>query len=132
MRNEIRKCVQLERYVTKIMLGLGVPAHLGGYRYIREAILISITDMEAVNRVTKYLYPKIAEMYNATPAKVERAVRTAIEASWARGSREVMEEIFGYSSASGRKRPTNSEFIAGIADKVRLYYEENSLYHDVS
>lgn len=132
MTNEIRKCVQLERYVTKIMLGLGIPAHLGGYRYIREAILISITDMEAVNRVTKYLYPMIAKMYNATPAKVERAVRTAIEASWARGSREVMEEIFGYSSASGRKRPTNSEFIAGITDKVRLYYEENSLYHDVS
>ena len=127
MVNEIRKCVQLQKYVTKIMLGLGVPAHLGGYSYIREAILISITDMEAVNRVTKYLYPEIAEMYNTTPLKVERAIRTAIEASWARGSREVMEEIFGYSSASGRKRPTNSEYIAGIADKVRLDYKGNIL-----
>ena len=132
MVNEIRKCVQLERYVTKIMLGLGVPVHLGGYRYIREAILVTITDMEAVNRVTKYLYPEIAEMYNTTPSKIERAIRTAIEVSWTRGNHEIMEEIFGYSSASGRKRPTNSEFIAGIADKVRLDYEENTLYHDVS
>lgn len=127
MTNEISKCVELEKYVTKIILGLGVPVHLGGYRYIREAILISITDMEAVNRVTKYLYPEIAEMYNTTPVKVERAIRTAIEASWARGSRGVMEEIFGYSSASGQKRPTNSEFIAGVADRVRLDYEGNIL-----
>lgn len=127
MTNEISKCVELEKYVTKIMLGLGVPVHLGGYRYIREAILISITDMEAVNRVTKYLYPEIAEMYNATPVKVERAIRTAIEASWARGCRGVMKEIFGYSSASGQKRPTNSEFIAGVADRVRLDYEGSIL-----
>lgn len=127
MTNEISKCVELEKYVTKIMLGLGVPVHLGGYRYIREAILISITDMEAVNRVTKYLYPEIAEMYNTTPVKVERAIRTAIEASWARGSRGVMEEIFGYSSASGQKRPTNSEFIAGVADRVRLDYGDSIL-----
>ena len=127
MTNEISKCVELEKYVTKIILGLGVPVHLGGYRYIREAILISITDMEAVNRMTKYLYPEIAEMYNTTPVKVERAIRTAIEASWARGSRGVMEEIFGYSSASGQKRPTNSEFIAGVADRVRLDYEGSIL-----
>ena len=71
MANEIRKCVELEKYVTKILLGLGVPAHLSGYRYIREAVLISVTDMEAVNRVTKYLYPEIAEIYNTTPTKVE-------------------------------------------------------------
>ncbi len=89
MTNEISKCVELEKYVTKIILGLGVPVHLGGYRYIREAILISITDMEAVNGV--------------------------------------MEEIFGYSSASGQKRPTNSEFIAGVADRVRLDYEGSIL-----
>ena len=127
MVNEIRKCVQLEKYVTKIMLGLGVPVHLGGYRYIREAILVTITDMEAVNRVTKYLYPEIAEMYNTTPVKVERAIRTAIEASWARGSREVMEEIFGYSSASGRKRPTNSEYIARLTDKIVLEYKAVSM-----
>lgn len=122
MINEIQKCVELERYVTKIMLVLGVPVHLNGYRYIREAILISVTDMEAVNRVTKYLYPEIAEMYKTTPSKIERAIRTAIEASWLRGNHEVMNEIFGYSSSSGRKRPTNSEYIAGIADKVRLDY----------
>ena len=127
MMREISKCVELEKYVTKILLGLGVPAHLSGYRYIREAVLISVTDMEAVNRVTKYLYPEIAEIYNTTPTKVERAVRTAIEASWARGSCGLMEDIFGYSSDSGRKRPTNSEYIACIADKVRLDYEGSIL-----
>lgn len=127
MMREISKCVELEKYVTKILLGLGVPAHLSGYRYIREAVLISVTDMEAVNRVTKYLYPEIAEIYNTTPTKVERAVRTAVEASWLRGSCRLMEDIFGYSSASGRKRPTNSEYVACIADKVRLDYEGNIL-----
>ena len=81
MMREISKCVELEKYVTKILLGLGVPAHLSGYRYIREAVLISITDMEALNRMTKYLYPEIAEIYNTTPTKVERSVRTAVEAS---------------------------------------------------
>ena len=127
MMREISKCVELEKYVTKILLGLGVPAHLSGYRYIREAVLISVADMEAVNRVTKYLYPEIAEIYNTTPTKVERAVRTAVEASWLRGSCRLMEDIFGYSSASGRKRPTNSEYVACIADKVRLDYEGNIL-----
>ncbi len=127
MMREISKCVELEKYVTKILLGLGVPAHLSGYRYIREAVLISITDMEALNRMTKYLYPEIAEIYNTTPTKVERAVRTAVEASWLRGSCRLMEDIFGYSSASGRKRPTNSEYVACIADKVRLDYEGNIL-----
>ncbi len=127
MANEIRKCVELEKYVTKILLGLGVPAHLSGYRYIREAVLISITDMEALNRMTKYLYPEIAEIYNTTPTKVERAVRTAVEASWSRGNCGVMEDIFGYSSAYEKKRPTNSEYIACIADKVRLDYTGNIL-----
>ena len=127
MTNEIEKCVELERYVTKIMLVLGVPVHLSGYRYIREAILISVADMEAVNRVTKYLYPKIAEIYKTTPSKIERAIRTAIEVSWTRGNRGVMDAIFGYSCDSGRKRPTNSEYIAGIADRVRLNYEGNIL-----
>ena len=127
MMREISKCVELEKYVTKILLGLGVPAHLSGYRYIREAVLISVTDMEAVNRVTKYLYPEIAEIYNTTPTKVERAVRTAVEASWSRGNCGVMEDIFGYSSAYEKKRPTNSEYIACIADKVRLDYAGNIL-----
>ena len=127
MMREISKCVELEKYVTKILLGLGVPAHLSGYRYIREAVLISLTDMEAVNRVTKYLYPEIAEIYNTTPTKVERAVRTAVEASWSRGNCGVMEDIFGYSSAYEKKRPTNSEYIACIADKVRLDYAGNIL-----
>lgn len=127
MINEMKRCVELERYVTKIMLVLGVPVNLKGYRYIREAILISVADMEAVNRMTKYLYPEIAKIYKTTPSKIERAIRTAIEVSWKRGNCGTMEEIFGYSRDSGRKRPTNSEYVAGIADKIRLDCEGSVL-----
>ena len=124
MVSEMKKCVELKRHVTRIMLDLGVPANLRGYHYIREAILISEADMEEVSCATKYLYPKIARVYKTTPQKVERAIRTAIEVSWTRGNCETMERLFGYSCIAGRKRPTNSEYIAGIADKIHLDYEE--------
>lgn len=122
MINEITKRVELERYVTKIMLDLGVPAHLKGYHFIREAILLSEEDMEVVSSVTKLLYPEIARLYKTTAQKVERAIRNAIEVSWTRGNTETMEELFGYSATSGKGRPTNSEYIARIADKIRLDY----------
>ncbi len=122
MINEITKRVEMERYVTKIMLDLGVPAHLKGYHFIREAILLSEEDMEVVSSVTKLLYPEIAHIYKTTAQKVERAIRNAIEVSWARGNTETMEELFGYSADSGKARPTNSEYIARIADKIRLDY----------
>lgn len=122
MVNEITKRVEMERYITKIMLDLGVPAHLKGYHFIREAILISEGDMEVVSSVTKLLYPEIARIYKTTSQKVERAIRNAIEVSWTRGNTETMEELFGYSTASGKGRPTNSEYIARIADKIRLDY----------
>lgn len=112
--------VCLERYITRIMLDLGVPAHLKGYHYIREAIILSEEDMEVVSSVTKLLYPEIAKTYKTTSQKVERAIRNAIEVSWVRGNTETMEELFGYSSADGKSRPTNSEYIARIADKIRL------------
>lgn len=112
--------VELERYITKIMLDMGVPAHLKGYHYLREAIMISGKDMEAVSSVTKLLYPEVAKRYKTTEQKVERAIRNAIEVSWGRGNLETFEELFGYSSDSGKCRPTNSEYIARIADKVRL------------
>lgn len=122
MVNEITRRVEMERYITKIMLDLGVPAHLKGYHFIREAILISEGDMEVVSSVTKLLYPEIARIYKTTSQKVERAIRNAIEVSWTRGNTETMEELFGYSTASGKGRPTNSEYIARIADKIRLDY----------
>ncbi len=112
--------VELERYITKIMLEIGVPAHLKGYHYLREAIMISGKDMETVSSVTKLLYPEIAKRYKTTEQKVERAIRNAIEVSWGRGNMETFEELFGYSADSGKNRPTNSEYIARIADKVRL------------
>ncbi|MBQ6887210.1 MAG: sporulation initiation factor Spo0A C-terminal domain-containing protein [Lachnospiraceae bacterium] len=112
--------VELERYITKIMLEVGVPAHLKGYHYLREAIMISGKDMETVSSVTKLLYPEIAKRFRTTEQKVERAIRNAIEVSWGRGNMDTFEDLFGYSADSGKSRPTNSEYIARIADKVRL------------
>ena len=112
--------LDLERYVTGIMLDMGIPAHLKGYHYLREAILISEQDMETVTSVTKLLYPSIAKRYHTTEQKVERAIRNAIEVSWKRGNARTFEELFGYSSVSGKNRPTNSEYICRLADKIRL------------
>ena len=114
---------ELERYVTDIMLDIGVPAHLKGYHYLREAILLSEKDIEVVSSVTKLLYPAIAKRFQTTGQKVERAIRNAIEVSWSRGNHETFERLFGYSAMGGRTRPTNSEYIARIADKVRLDYK---------
>lgn len=110
----------MERYITGVMLDIGVPAHLKGYHYLRDAILLSGRDMEVVSSVTKLLYPTIAKRFKTTEQKVERAIRNAIEVSWARGNAETFEKMFGYSVRTGRTRPTNSEYIARIADKVRL------------
>lgn len=112
--------VDLERYVTKIMLDMGIPAHLKGYHYLREAIILSGKDMEAVSSVTKLLYPTVAKRFKTTDQKVERAIRNAIEVSWTRGNVDTFEELFGYSVSTGKGRPTNSEYIARIADKIRL------------
>ena len=112
--------VSEEQYITDIMLNLGVPAHLRGYRYLREAVLMSAEDMELVGSVTKLLYPTIAKHFKTTNQKVERAIRNAIEVSWTRGNTETFESLFGYSVQEGKNRPTNSEYIARIADKIRL------------
>ena len=112
--------VDLERYVTRIMLDMGIPAHLKGYHYLREAIILSGKDMEAVSSVTKLLYPTVAKIFKTTDQKVERAIRNAIEVSWTRGNIDTFEELFGYSVGTGKGRPTNSEYIARIADKIRL------------
>ncbi len=116
---DVKDC-ELERYITDIMLDIGVPAHLRGYHYLRDAILLSGRNMEVVSSVTKLLYPEIARRFRTTDQKVERAIRNAIEVSWHRGNVETFEKMFGYSIESGRSRPTNSEYIARIADKIRL------------
>ncbi len=120
MELSVVKDCELERYITEIMLDLGVPAHLRGYHYLREAILLSGRDMEVVSSVTKLLYPTIARRFRTTDQKVERAIRNAIEVSWNRGNVKTFERMFGYSVLSGRARPTNSEYIARIADMIRL------------
>ena len=115
----VKDC-ELERYITDIMLDIGVPAHLKGYHYLRDAILLSGRDMEVVSSVTKLLYPTVAKRFKTTNQKVERAIRNAIEVSWERGNTETFERMFGYSAQEGRIRPTNSEYIARIADMIRL------------
>ena len=112
--------VELEKYITNAMLDMGVPAHLKGYRYLRAAIVMAKEDMEVVGSVTKLLYPEIAKKFGTTEQKVERAIRNAIEVSWLRGNIETFEEMFGYSVATGKNRPTNSEYIAQIADRINL------------
>ncbi len=118
----IKDC-ELEKYITEIMLDVGVPAHLKGYHYLRDAILLTGRNMEVVTSVTKQLYPAIARRFKTTDQKVERAIRNAIEVSWNRGNAGTFEKMFGYSASSGRTRPTNSEYIARIADKVRLDFK---------
>lgn len=115
----VKDC-ELERYITDIMLDVGVPAHLKGYHYLRDAILLSGRDMEVVSSVTKLLYPTVAKRFKTTNQKVERAIRNAIEVSWERGNTETFEKMFGYSAQEGRTRSTNSEYIARIADMIRL------------
>ena len=100
------KDYELECYITEIMLDIGVPAHLKGYHYLRDAILLSGRDMEVVSSVTKLLYPTIAKHFKTTDQKVERAIRNAIEVSWTRGNVETFEKLFGYSAQQGKSRPT--------------------------
>ncbi|MDO4343657.1 MAG: sporulation transcription factor Spo0A [Eubacteriales bacterium] len=113
----------LETDVTNIIHEIGVPAHIKGYQYLRDAIIMSIGDMEMLNSITKILYPTIAKKHQTTPSRVERAIRHAIEVAWSRGKMDTIDELFGYTVNGGKGKPTNSEFIALIADKVRLEYK---------
>lgn len=110
----------LEAQVTKIIHQIGVPAHIKGYSYLRSAIIMTINDVEIINSVTKVLYPAVAKMYATTASRVERAIRHAIEVAWDRGDLEVLDSFFGYTVQNSRGKPTNSEFIAMIADNLRL------------
>ena len=110
----------LEGRVTAIIHEIGVPAHIKGYQYLREAIMIAVNDMEVINAVTKVLYPSVAKAFNTTPSRVERAIRHAIEVAWDRGDLETLQHYFGYTVNSAKGKPTNSEFIALIADRLQL------------
>lgn len=110
----------LEREVTAVIHEVGVPAHIKGYQYVREAIVIAVQDMDVINAVTKVLYPEVARRYSTTPSRVERAVCHAIEVAWDRGDLETLQRYFGYTVSNTKGKPTNSEFIAMIADRIRL------------
>ena len=110
----------LESRVTAIIHEVGVPAHIKGYQYVREAIMIAVEDMDVINAVTKVLYPEVAKRFGTTPSRVERAIRHAIEVAWDRGDLETLQHYFGYTVNSAKGKPTNSEFIAMIADRISL------------
>ena len=110
----------LENRITQIMRDVGVPAHIKGYQYMRDAVMLVIEDIELISSVTKRLYPELARRYKTTPSRVERAIRHAIEVAWTRGQVDTIHELFGYTINTKKGKPTNSEFIAMIADKLRL------------
>ena len=118
--NEDKERNRLEIMVTDIIHEIGVPAHIKGYQYLRTSIIMSVNDIDMLNSITKQLYPTIAKMYNTTPSRVERAIRHAIEVACSRGKADTINELFSYSIGAGKVKPTNSEFIALIADKIRL------------
>lgn len=120
LQNEERN---LEHDVTNMIHEIGVPAHIKGYQYLRDAIIMCIQDMDMLNSITKALYPEIAKHYQTTPSRVERAIRHAIEVAWSRGKMDTIDELFGYTVNNGKAKPTNSEFIALISDKIRLEYK---------
>ena len=112
----------LEQDVTDMIHEIGVPAHIKGYQYLREAIMMAVEDNSMLSSITKILYPTIAKKFQTTPSRVERAIRHAIEVAWSRGRMETLDALFGYTINTGKRKPTNSEFIALIADRIRLKY----------
>ena len=110
----------IESMVTGIIHEIGVPAHIKGYQYLREAIIIAVGDMDVINAITKVLYPMVAKTFQTTPSRVERAIRHAIEVAWDRGDLDTLQRFFGYTVSNTKGKPTNSEFIALIADRLQL------------
>jgi len=122
-----RHDANLEAVVTDIIHEIGVPAHIKGYQYLREAIILTINDMDMINAVTKVLYPEVAKKFSTTPSRVERAIRHAIEVAWDRGDIETLQKFFGYTVSNIKGKPTNSEFIAMIADCLSLRRKHASM-----
>ena len=127
LQAQSRSDMDLEAVVTDIIHEIGVPAHIKGYQYLREAIILTIKDMEMINAVTKVLYPEVAKRFGTTPSRVERAIRHAIEVAWDRGDVEVLQKFFGYTVSGIKGKPTNSEFIAMIADNLSLRRKHASM-----
>ena len=117
---------RLETDITEIIHDIGIPAHIKGYQYLRDSIMLSVKDNDVINSITKILYPTIAKKYQTTSSRVERAIRHAIEVAWNRGNTDTLNGLFGYTISNGKGKPTNSEFIALIADKIRLEYKNRS------
>ena len=117
----------IETLVTNVIHEIGVPAHIKGYQYLRQAIIIAVEDMDVINAITKVLYPKVAEAFGTTPSRVERAIRHAIEVAWDRGDLETLQKYFGFTVSNSKGKPTNSEFIALIADKLQLQLKNSGL-----
>ena len=115
--------MHLEARVTDMIHEIGIPAHIKGYHYLRDAIIMAVEDMDVLNAITKILYPTVAKMHQTTSSRVERAIRHAIEVAWSRGKLDTLDELFGYTVSNGKGKPTNSEFIALIADTIRLEYK---------
>ena len=116
----------IESMVTSIIHEIGVPAHIKGYQYLREAIIIAVNDMDVINAITKVLYPQVAKTFQTTPSRVERAIRHAIEVAWDRGDLDTLQRFFGYTVSNTKGKPTNSEFIALIADKLQLQLKNSN------
>lgn len=116
----------IETMVTETIHEIGIPAHIKGYQYLRHAIMLVIENLDVINSITKTLYPTVAQDFHTTPSRVERAIRHAIEVAWDRGDTDVLDSIFGYTIATSKGKPTNSEFIAMIADKLRLHIKNAS------
>lgn len=114
----------LENRVTNMLHEIGIPAHIKGYHYLRDAIIMAVKDMDVLNAITKILYPTVAKKYQTTSSRVERAIRHAIEVAWSRGKLDTLDELFGYTVSTGKGKPTNSEFIALIADTIQLEYKK--------
>ena len=117
----------IEAMVTGIIHEIGVPAHIKGYQYLREAIMIAVNDMDVINAITKVLYPQVAKKFDTTPSRVERAIRHAIEVAWDRGDLDTLQRFFGYTVSNTKGKPTNSEFIALIADKLQLQLKSSEV-----
>ena len=119
----------IESMVTNVIHEIGVPAHIKGYQYLREAIIIAVNDMDVINAITKVLYPQVAKTFQTTPSRVERAIRHAIEVAWDRGDLDTLQRFFGYTVSNTKGKPTNSEFIALIADKLQLQLKGAKAVH---
>ena len=120
---EVRRDIgeeSLENRVTNMIHEIGIPAHIKGYHYLRDAIMMAVEDMDVLNAITKILYPTVAKKYRTTSSRVERAIRHAIEVAWSRGKLDILDELFGYTVSNGKGKPTNSEFIALVSDTIRL------------